>query len=295
MDKVDLVMWTKNGARTLPSVLKRIGEVVPRGFVSRKVIVDDSSIDSTFQIARSYGWSVVQNEGTGISDGANTALKYVEAEFFISFEQDLLLSREWWNRIPGYLEDPKVAAASGMRFADRPAGVKKLQQYVAKKYRGESELASWLRTRQMSAFTLGKTLDNTIYRTQIIRAVGGFPKMRVNAGVDSVLAYKIEQTKHDWVVDYNVQSVHLRQGLKQELEHQYWYATQLPEIWRRIESETNRPPPITKSGIMFRFAVSPFTGIFMALKTGEPSIIYIHPLIRLYYTRGLLEASKKTN
>lgn len=295
MDKVDLVMWTKNGARTLPSVLKRIGEVVPRGFVSRKVIVDDSSIDSTFQIARSYGWSVVQNEGTGISDGANTALKYVEAEFFISFEQDLLLSREWWNRIPGYLEDPKVAAASGMRFADRPAGVKKLQQYVAKKYRGESELASWLRTRQMSAFTLGKTLDNTIYRTQIIRAVGGFPKMRVNAGVNSVLAYKIEQTKHDWVVDYNVQSVHLRQGLKQELEHQYWYATQLPEIWRRIESETNRPPPITKSGIMFRFAVSPFTGIFMALKTGEPSIIYIHPLIRLYYTRGLLEASKKTN
>jgi GT2 family glycosyltransferase len=292
--EVDLVMWTKNGSETLPLVLKRIGEVIPEEFVNNRIIVDDHSTDGTHKIAKSFGWQVILNEGNGISDGANTALKHVMSEYFISFEQDLLLACDWWKKIPPLLENLKVATASGMRFADKPIGVRKLQQYVAKKYRGEAELASWLRTRQMAAFTLGKTLDNTIYKTQVIKSIGGFPEMRVNAGVDAVLAYKIEQAGYHWVVDYAVQSVHLRQGLRQELQHQYWYATQSYEIWRRIRIETNRPPPITRNGIIFRFCVSPFTGLFVALKTREPTITYIHPLVRFYYVKGLLEASRFT-
>jgi len=292
IDEVDLVMWTKNGAKTLHVVLKRIEEVINTEIVNERIIVDDGSTDGTRKIAESFGWDVIPNEGKGISDGANTALRNVASDYFVSFEQDLLLAHDWWKNIPSCLEDSSVVVASGIRFADRPVGVKKLQQYVARKYRGEGELASWLRTRQMSAFTLGKTLDNTIYRTRVIKELGGFPKMSVNAGVEAILAYKVEQAGYRWVVGYNVQSIHLRQGLTQELGHQYWYATQLYEIWRRIELETSKPPPITKSGIMFRFFVSPFTGLFMAVKTREASVVYIHPLIRLYYLKGLLEASR---
>jgi GT2 family glycosyltransferase len=290
--KVDLVMWTKNGSDTLPLVLRRIDEVIPSELVHRRTVVDDQSIDDTRCIAESFNWKVIPNEGTGISDGANTALRHVESDHFVSLEQDLLLTRDWWPRIPSYLHDPKTAAASGMRFASQPTGVREMQRYVARKYRGEAELAPWLRTRQMAAFTLGKTLDNTIYRTEAIRALGGFPKMQVNAGVDAVLAYKVERAGFRWIVDYSVQSVHLRRGLEQELRHQYWYATQLYEIWRRIETETNRPPPITRMGIISRFLVSPFTGLFMAFRTGEPTITYVHPLIRFYYLLGLLESSK---
>jgi len=83
-------MWTKNGANTLPSVLKRINEVIPGEFVGQKIIVDDKSTDNTREIAKTFGWTVVFNEGTGISDGVNTALKHVSSEYFISFEQDLL-------------------------------------------------------------------------------------------------------------------------------------------------------------------------------------------------------------
>jgi len=288
--KVDLVMWTKDGERTLPLVLSRINEVIPLDVINRKIIVDDHSTDYTRSIADLFGWRVIINEGKGISDGANTALKSVEAEYFISFEQDLLLSRDWWDKIPPYLENSRVAVASGMRFSDKPVGVRKLQQYVAKKYIGEVKLASWLRARQMSAFTLGKTLDNTIYKTKVVEAVGGFPKMQVNAGVDTVLAYKIQQAGYHWVVDYNVQSAHLRRGLKQELFHNYWYATQLCEIWGRVATETNRLPLVTKSTVISRFIMSPFTGVFMAVKTGEPTITYIHPLIRLYYLKGVLES-----
>jgi hypothetical protein len=38
INKVDLAMWTKNGAKTLPLVLKRISEVVPSNFVNDQVI-----------------------------------------------------------------------------------------------------------------------------------------------------------------------------------------------------------------------------------------------------------------
>lgn len=290
--KIDLVMWTMNGAGTLPLVLKRINKVVPDKFVNKRLIVDDQSTDNTREIARSFGWSVVFNEGKGISDGANTALKHVDSEYFISFEQDLFLAYDWWNKIPPYLDNPKIAAASGMRFADKPTGVRKLQQYVAKKYRGEAELVSWLRARRMAAFTLGKTLDNTIYKTRIIKDLGGFPKMQVNAGVDTILAYTIRQAGYHWIVDYNVQSTHLRHGLRQELQHQHWYATQLHEIWRRTKIETNQPPPVTKYTVISRFLMSPFTGLFMALKTKEPTVTYVHPLIRLYYLKGFLESEK---
>jgi glycosyltransferase involved in cell wall biosynthesis len=291
MKKVDLVMWTFNGAATLPSVLKRISEVIPQEFVGKKVISDDRSTDDTRKIAESFGWTVVLDEGKGISDNANTALKNVESEFFVSFEQDLLLARDWWSKIPQALSDPHVAAASGMRFADKPRGVRRLQLYVAKKYRGKAQLESWLRGREMAAFTLGKTLDNTIYRTEAVRAIGGFPKLGSSSGVDTILAYELDQHGYKWFVDYAVQSVHLRKGLAQELNHQFWYAKQLNEMWRKINAATRKQaPPVTKFGIVYRFAISPFTGLFMACKTREPSLAYVHPLIRLYYLRGYLSS-----
>ena len=292
IDKVDLVMWTKNGAKTLPLVLKRINEVIPGGVVNKRIIADDQSSDHTESIGRNFGWKVVPNEGEGISDGANTALSYVESERFVSFEQDLLLSFDWWKTIPPLLDSPHVAVASGMRFASQPRGVRALQVYVAKKYRGEASLASWLRNRENAAFTLGSTLDNTIYKTGVIRNVGGFPTIKVNAGVDTTLAYRLRQAGFTWMVNYAVQSVHLRGSLSHELKHQYWYGMQSREIWQKIAVETRQPPPITKFGIIYRFMISPFTGLFVAVKMKEATIAYIHPLIRLYYLRGFLESTK---
>ena len=290
--KVDLVMWTKNGAKTLNPVLKRINEVIPAEFVNKRIIVDDQSVDATREIAKANGWTVLDNEVTGISNGANTALKNVDCDYFVSFEQDLLLAKDWWQKIPLILENPQVAAASGMRFASQPRGVMRLQQYVARKYRGEAQLSSWLRRRQNAAFTLGSTLDNTIYKTAVVRSVGGFPMVKVNAGVDTTLAYRLKLAGYVWAVDYNVQSIHLRGGLRHELRHQYWYGTQSREIWSQVEGESRQRAPISRFGIFYRFAISPFTGLFVAYKMREATIAVIHPLIRFYYLKGYLESGK---
>src|SRR4030066_558398 len=88
--KVDLVMWTKNGAETLPSVLKRIEEVIPSEFVNVKVMADDKSTDETRKIGESYGWTVVRNMGKGISHNANTTLRKAPSDVFESFKQNRL-------------------------------------------------------------------------------------------------------------------------------------------------------------------------------------------------------------
>lgn len=285
--KVDLVMWTRDGARTLPAVLRRIEQVVPKECVNRKIAVDDKSSDGTVGLLERFGWNVFVNHEGGIGCAANQALNLVETDFFCSFEQDLLLSREWW-RISKLLT-AKTVVASGMRFASQPIYLATLQRYVAKKYRGERYLSSYLKGRRMAAFTLGKTLDNTIYKTSVIRDIGGFPRLETNAGVDSVLAYKLFIQGYKWRVAYDVQSVHLRKGLKDELEHQYWYGTQLKQIWRSIEN-TGVEPPVNVWSVLSRLLYSPFTGLFVALKTGQPQLVFVHPLIRYYYAKGLLNA-----
>jgi glycosyltransferase involved in cell wall biosynthesis len=285
---VDLIMWARNGAHFLPRVLKRIEETIPSRNVNRRILIDDHSSDSTVEIARGFNWETYKNPSSGISAGANEALRHVESPFFISFEQDLLLTKEWWNEIPRHFEKKKVAVVSGMRVAEKPAGLRKLQQYVARKYRGEKELSSWLRSRMMAAFTLGKTLDNTMYKTEVMRNLGGFPKMTVNAGVDAVLAYKMEKAGFHWIVDYNLQSTHIRKNLREELRHQQLYASMLKEISLRIRQETGLAFSITRSSVFFRLAISPATGMLIALRMRDPSITYIHPLVRLAYAKGLL-------
>lgn len=44
-----------------------------------------------------------------------------------------------------------------------------------------------------------------MYRTQIIRKIGGFPKTQLNAGMDTLLAYAIDAAdiSGSWTIMYN--------------------------------------------------------------------------------------------
>ncbi len=290
MKQVDCVMWTKNGEPTLDRVLTRINQVIPNNSVNQRFIVDDSSKDTTRETARKHGWEVFDNNGTGISDGANTALKHVETEWFCSFEQDLLLSHAWWKTIPKQSSIKKVAAISGLRFASAPESLRHLQMYVYSKYLGKKGIPAWLRSREHSSFTLGKTLDNTLWNTQILRNAGGFPNLGMNAGIDTVLAYRLHEKGYKWIVDYSVKSDHLRLGgLNQELQHQRFYASTLKRTWRELQS-SHMKTPSSKVGILFRLFTSPITGVFVAIKMHDANIAWIHPLIRWNYALGLLQS-----
>lgn len=112
----DLVMWTKNGAKTLNVVLTQIEKAVPEKVVNQKIIVDDSSVDATRQIAARHGWKVYRNLKTGVANGANQALSYVSTEYFCSFEQDILLSPSWFSRMQQRIQSfPNAGCVQGVR------------------------------------------------------------------------------------------------------------------------------------------------------------------------------------
>jgi GT2 family glycosyltransferase len=281
-NKVDLVMWIKNGAKTLPFVLRQIQYVIPKDVVKRKVIIDDDSFDDSKLIASRFGWSVYPNDGKGISDGANTALKYVESERFVSLEQDILLSPQWWSNVPRMLDEKDTVIASGTRFPNKPLGLRNLLEYNLEKYPRIME--------DSDAFHYGKTLDNTIYRTEIIKNIGGFPRFKrkeLHACVDNVLAKRVFDAGFKCKVNYSVKSLHIRKGLRDELRHFYWYGTLNYTLEPYLTGEHASVRKYLKNLLS-----SPKKGANLALKLNSPQLIYMYPMIHLALYRGLVSGRK---
>ena len=277
--KLDLVMWAKNGAESLGYVLNRINHVVPGGVVNQRLLVDDCSVDDTVRIAESFGWRVFSNEGKGISDGANTALKHVETEYFCSFEQDILLSPFWWKRVSGLiLNQPDVAAACGLRFLPKNNMFYSIDPYILTR-QGVEDL-----------FGYGKTLDNTIWNTAVLRGLGGFPKLK-HAGIDTYLLHLIDSKGYKWLVDYGVQSLHLHSGLISELKHYWFYGLSLPECYSQLAkfSDAYRSEGWQR---FFTFLKSPASGFRMSLRMHDARLNIAYPTTRLCVLLGFLQGKK---
>lgn len=287
---VDLVMWVYNGEHTLKAVLDRINSVIPEGQVNQKIVVDDGSTDNSRSIAMSCGWQVVNNFGKGIGDGANTALKHVETEYFVSFEQDVLVAPDWWNKVALPTIQHKYAVGSGIRYNSKPKGVINLLKYTEEKHRNKSLDNS----KSRKFLGIGKTLDNTIYNTAIIRSLGGFPNFGANAGIDLVLAWNVIAHDYNWYVNFDAVSIHLRTGLFDELRHQRWYGMQRSiindELKRRGVKEN-----IPKMRVVSHLFAPPIQGLAAALKTRDATICYIYPLIRFFYVWGVLTEGRLNN
>jgi glycosyltransferase involved in cell wall biosynthesis len=118
--KIDLIMWTYNSAKLLPTVLRRINEVIPADVVNKKIVSDDHSTDQTAKIARELGWEVHVNRGKGLQANKQNALSLVSTPLFACFEHDVLLSSGWWRRASEAITDPHVGVVQGIRLSTEP-------------------------------------------------------------------------------------------------------------------------------------------------------------------------------
>jgi len=272
-------MWTFNGEKTLPLVLSRINEIIPKQVVNQRLIVDDGSKDNTALIARKHGWNVIKNEGKGISDAANAALKKVQTSYFCSFEQDVLLSSDWWNKISALILNKEgVGAACGLRFLPKNNFCYSVERYQL--------------TRKDIDFYggYGKTLDNTIWNTEALRSIGGFPKVNF-AGIDTYVFHLLDSKGYKWLVDYNVQSLHLHHGgFLDEFKHYYFYGSSLPQIYSRLKSRGLYEKE-NLSALLLRFAKSPISSLKMALRMHDSRIMLSYPVIRLCWLLGYIHGT----
>jgi glycosyltransferase involved in cell wall biosynthesis len=260
LDKVDLVMWTKNGEAHLSQVLKRIDEVIPRENICHKILVDDHSSDHTVDIAREFNWNVYPNPSGGVSSGANEALRHVDCDFFVSVEQDIILSKKWWDEIPKYMDDPLVACAQGVRVPTHP--VLRILEEWQRDALGKEPLIS---------------IDNNIFRTKVVKSMGGFPNDCLIC-TDIILMKKISaETPYKWVIDSNVTSLHVRNDLKASLEHQY----KMGPLCARTPYCIHEENPSLRVNLRI-LLTSPIRALQIAIKRNCPNIIWAYPLLRLY-------------
>jgi glycosyltransferase involved in cell wall biosynthesis len=273
VDKVDIVMWTKNGAAYLPKVLAQIDKVIPKDHVCHKIMVDDHSTDGTPEIAKSFGWTVYPNPHGGIPSGANEALSHVDQEFFVSIEQDVILAKDWWVKISKHLEDPTVACAQGIRVPTDPV----LRLLDMWQYGDPAKRASNI------------SMDNNLFRTAVVRSVGGFPNV-CRVCTDTVLMKTIHaKTPYRWVIDLEVVSDHIRSDFRGAVEHQY----KLNDLCSK--TKYCAPSQIGSLPKMFRILLtSPIRALQIAVKKNCPKVLYAYPLIRYYQVTAEVKWRKQS-
>jgi len=263
--KADLVMWAKNGAALLPLVLKRAEEVLPREVIGKKIFADDHSTDESAKIAEEFGWVVYPNEKGGVGCGANTALRHVESECFISLEQDILLAKNWFEKISKHLDREDVAVAQGWRYPDHPV-LKKIDEFAFEK----------------SNFTLN-SIDNTMYKTKVVKSLGGFPEDIRYGAADTHLRRRIEKAGLKWITDPTVISIHIRKGgLKEQMRRLYLYGLYAPWEAGEFTAETK-----TSRAVKIALA-SPLRAFEIAVKKHCPEAMYYYPLTRFSFMLGAL-------
>jgi len=273
-NSLDLVMWVKDGTYTLSHVLDNLNRVIPEEKVNQKIVVDDSSKDLSQAIARQFGWKVICNEGKGISDAANTVLKHVETESFCSFEQDVLVSSDWYSKIPNVLGG-KVVVASGVRLPYPSKTLRDITQFEIT--RAKCDL---LDLYMPIHHVFGMSLDNTCYNTEYMNSIGGFPNVPSGAGVDRVLAEKVLKDGFEWSINYNVQSNHIRKGVWDELKHYYWYG----KCQKQIDNSKG-----AFLGLCGRAAFSPIRGLDIAVQQKNLKCAFVYPAIRASSLVGALK------
>jgi glycosyltransferase involved in cell wall biosynthesis len=264
---VDVVMWTKNSAKFLPTVLPRIEQVVPKEALKNKIIIDDHSTDNTVAVAQKLGWTVYYNLGNGIGKAYQTALNYVTSDFLISVEHDVILVKDWWSRIAPYMENGTVAVAQGVRAGTNPI-IRKLDEYTIERQDEASKL-------------LNISLDNNIYRMSIIRKY----KIGVIAGLPA--AQELEKIGYKWVIDTKVISDHIRPNVWWLIEHDY--KAQKDHI-SRIRNLNRRACIMVN---LFRLIYSPIRALQISVKKNCPQIMVIYPLDRLWILKAYVEPKPK--
>ncbi|MBU1082678.1 MAG: glycosyltransferase family 2 protein [Spirochaetes bacterium] len=197
IQKIDLLMWTYNSSRTLFRVLSRINEVIPSDYVNRKIAVDGGSDDGTCAIAESLGWEVHHCK-KGIPFQANFGLSLVETDYFASFEHDILICDNWLERVSSWMSG-SVAVVHGIRLSVNP-------------YLSVLEHEAIMRGMRVTS------IDNNLYNTKFIRAIGGFDDS-LAFSCDTELRERIENNGMSWVVLPNVLSVHLKEDFRRSAHH----------------------------------------------------------------------------
>ena len=151
------------------------------------VVVDDCSTDGTAQIAAALDVTVVRPpSNTGSKAGAqNYALQFVRTPYTMAIDADTTLEPDAIEKLSGAFEDRTVAAACGFVIPRRVKSLWERGRYI-------EYLFAFTFYKQVQDY-YGKPLISSgcfsMYRTDILRRHGGWPRRTMTEDVDLTWSY----------------------------------------------------------------------------------------------------------
>lgn len=262
--KIDLIMWTLNGSKTLPVCLRSIESAVPGDVVGQKIVVDGGSCDGSRDICERFGWNVVDCERRGIGFQANEALGLVETEFVASFEQDIILNPCWFRRVMSVFMDEKVAVAQGVRLCLSPT-VRFIEEFA------------------LSNQKIYTSLDNTVYRTKVIKSLNGFNN-DLPFACDRDLYHRVLSNGFKWVVDRGLVSGHNKNSF-------VGYCNKVRKDVSILKYATGYT---SFRDVVLCSLFSPVRGLDMALRFRRPELLLAYPFLRLQHVLGYVKNENRS-
>lgn len=249
--------------------MSSIERALPENRICHRIMVDGGSSDTTEKVARRHGWDFYVTS-PGIPVQANFGLGLVDTETYASFEHDIVLTPNWLSRIERLLSPCDVAVAQGIRLSK---GVPSLEA-----------LDRW-------SHSLGRrfySIDNDMYKTDVIRKLGGYP-LDCPMSADGFLRRKVLANGMRWVTDTGCISWHLRSSFPDYLRHIIRQIQRANFLW---ESEALLPLTARRLRILL---TSPVISARIAGKSHTPSLVFEYPLLRyvVLVTTSVLAGQKK--
>lgn len=169
-----------NEARVIGSTLRSLWSQTYRP--DRVLVVDDGSNDETGQVAASLGAEVVRPaSNTGFKAGAlNFGLGHVETEWLVTLDADTILAPDALQQIVATAQKEKVGAACGLVLPQRIRNLWERARFVEYllAFGVLKPVQDWYRYPMVASGCFA------LYRTEIVRRLGGFPTETVGEDLD---------------------------------------------------------------------------------------------------------------
>jgi biofilm PGA synthesis N-glycosyltransferase PgaC len=145
-------------------------------------VVDDGSSDETGRIAADLGAEVVRPEAnTGFKAGAlNFGLRFVETEWLVTLDADTILAPDALQEIVSAAQEQNVGAACGLVLPQRIRTLWERARFVEYllAFGVFKPVQDWYRCPMVASGCFA------LYRTEIIKDLGGFPTETVGEDLD---------------------------------------------------------------------------------------------------------------
>lgn len=195
MERIDVVMLTKNSDHLLNKCIESIYKNVP---VNNLIIIDGFSTDKTIQILNQINVkrgniTIIQEKGSR-ARARERGIKEVETEWFMFVDSDVILCKDWFNRVKKHI-GINVGAIWGLNIDVIPKMKNKLflksLAYVARE-----------------CFYLRGGMHDTIIRAEIIKDIH-IPE-QLHAYEDAYIINWIRKKGYTVIVGDDIFCLHVR-------------------------------------------------------------------------------------